>query len=139
MSFREKSTWVIGTIILAVYGWYFVVVFSQTDSRAITDIGYKGMLVGTVAILAILVIVSHILLAVTDPKGSEQNDERDREINRFGEYVGGFVLAAGSFIALFLAVVEADYFWIANAILLGLVLSELVASGTKIILYRRRM
>jgi hypothetical protein len=64
-------------------------------------------------------------------------DERDREINRFGEYVGGFALVVAVLIGLGLAMFEVDHFWIANALLAGLVLSELVAGATMVVLYRR--
>jgi len=39
--------------------------------------------------------------------------------------------------ALGMAALELDYFWIANVLYLALVLSTLLASGTKIVAYRR--
>ena len=43
----------------------------------------------------------------------------------------------GGLAGLVLAMVEADWFWIANAIYLGFVLSAMLSSATKIGLYRR--
>ena len=42
----------------------------------------------------------------------------------------------GSLGAMVLALFEADWFWIANAIYLGFVLSAIVASATKLAAYR---
>ena len=36
-----------------------------------------------------------------------------------------------------IAMVEADYFWIANVILAGLVVAELTSAGSEILIYRR--
>lgn len=138
MSFQEKSNWVMMVLIAVVYGVYFAVVFGDLASMpGVRDVAYRAMLVGTVVVLTILAAVTHIILAVASPKEADTNDERDRSINRFGEYVGGFVLAATVFVGMGLAMVEIEHFWIANALLAGLVLSELVAGVTKAVLYRR--
>jgi len=49
------------------------------------------------------------------------------QINRFGEYVGGFVAAGAALAGLALVVIEAEHLRMANAILAGLVLSEVVS------------
>lgn len=137
MSFQEKSTWVMFAIVLMVYGWYFAVVSNRISDQNVAEIAYRGVMVATVLALVVLAILSHIVIAVANPKDAETADVRDREINRFGEYVGGYVLGVGAFFALAMAILEIEHFWIANVILAGLVLSELVSLGTKLFLYRR--
>lgn len=137
MSFQEKSAWAMFAIMLTVYGWYFAVLFGRLSDQDVAEIAYRGMLLATVLALGFLAIISHIVLAVVNPKDAETADVRDREINRFGEYVGGYVLGAAAFFALVMAVLETDHFWIANVILAGMVLSELVSLGTRLVLYRR--
>lgn len=138
MSFQEKSTWVMLALVSAVYGTYFVVVMGDVAAiPEVRDIAYKGMMLATVVILTVLAAGTHIVLAIASPREADMTDERDREINRFGEYVGGFVLAGGLLVGLGLAMFEVDHFWIANALLAGLVVSELVAGATKLVLYRR--
>lgn len=122
---------------LVVYVWYFAVVFGQIRSVEVREIAYRPLMVVTVAVLVALVVVAHLLVALANPRDAEKSDDRDREINRFGEYVGGYVLGTGAFFALALAMIEVDYFWISNAILVAMVTSELVTGGTKIVLYRR--
>ena len=58
----------------------------------------------------------------------DQKDQRDREINRFGEYVGQSFVVIGGVAALVLAMAEADHFWIANALYLAFVLSAVLGS-----------
>lgn len=138
MSFQEKSNWVMLVLIAGVYGTYFAVVLGDIASLpGVRDVAYRGMLVGTVVVLTILAVATHIVLAVSSPREADMTDERDRSINRFGEYVGGFVLAVTVLVGMGLAMFEVEHFWIANALLAGLVLSELVAGVTKVILYRR--
>lgn len=137
MSFQEKSAWAMFAIMLTVYGWYFVVLFDRLSDQELREIAYRGMLLVTVLALVFLAIISHIVLAVANPKDAERADVRDREINRLGEYLGGYVLGAAAFVALAMAVLETDHFWIANVILAGMVLSELVSLGARLVLYRR--
>ncbi len=63
-------------------------------------------------------------------------DQRDREINRFGDYIGQSFVIVGGVAALGLAMAELSYFWIANAIYLGFVLSSILGSTAKIVAYR---
>lgn len=74
---------------------------------------------------------------MVDPKGSDENDERDRAISRYGESFGGVVLGVGVVCGLGVAMLEFDYFWIANTLLASLVLAELTAMVTRLVLYRR--
>jgi hypothetical protein len=77
--------------------------------------------------------------AAADPDvmGIGRRDERDIGIDRFGGYVGGFVLGVCMLVPLALAMLESDHFWIANTLYAGLVASALVASGVKLVAYRR--
>jgi hypothetical protein len=137
MSFQEKSTWIMLAVGTAVYGWYFVTVFSKFGSQDVADIDYSSAMLVAVISLVVLAAIAFSLVALSSPAESDVSDERDRSINRYGGYIGGFVLATGSLAAMLLAMLEAEYFWIANSLLLALVVSELTAGGVKITLYRR--
>ncbi|MGB7860536.1 MAG: hypothetical protein WBM90_08570 [Acidimicrobiia bacterium] len=137
MSFQEKSTWTMLVLVVGVYGWYFFTILAQVGTEDVTDIAYRGMMLVTVIVLVVLAAAIHIVLAVASPDSADKSDERDKEINRFGEYVGGYVLGTGAVIAMGMAMFEVDYFWIANVILLSLVLSEITSALTKVVLYRR--
>ncbi|HEX7399214.1 MAG TPA: hypothetical protein VF302_05555, partial [Candidatus Limnocylindrales bacterium] len=66
---------------------------------------------------------------------ADKEDQRDREIGRYGERVGSWLMIAGSIAALVLAMTMADHFWIANAIFLGGMAAAFVSSVTKIAAY----
>jgi hypothetical protein len=73
--------------------------------------------------------------AISNPGEADKNDERDREIDQFGERVGNSLIIAGSIAALVLAMITADHFWIGNAIFLGAIAGTLLSSATKIAAY----
>jgi hypothetical protein len=136
MSFEEKSTWVMLFSVLAVYSWYFLKLSAALPEEGVTtpEIAYKGMMLATVCALIVIAAVAHAVIA---SNGSDQSDERDHKINRFGEYVGGYVATAAALSGMGMAMFELAHFWIANTILLLLVLAELISGGIKIYCYRR--
>ena len=136
MSFQEKTTWLVLAAMVLVYGWYFATIAVELGTTAAQDIDYQGTMLFTVVALVVVITIGAIVAAATGG-GDDTSDERDKAINRYGEYVGGFVLGAGALGAMALAMIEVEQFWIANAILLALVLSEIVTNITKAILYRR--
>jgi hypothetical protein len=140
MTFEEKSTWAVATVTVLAFGWYFIKILGDAASTPVNEIEYQDLLVAMVGVFIVLLIVSHVVIAAiaaTTRGGIEGSDVRDQKIDRFGEYVGGYVLGAGMLVVLVLAMAETEYFWIANAALGIMVLAELVTSATKIILYRR--
>lgn len=64
---------------------------------------------------------------------------RDKEIQQIGDFTGSSLVVIGAIGGLLLALGEKDYFWIADAIYLGFVLSAIIGSLTKIGLYRAGM
>ena len=139
MSFQEKSTWITVVTVLFVYGQYFLNLTLQTPwaLESTTAVEYRVLMFGTVVTLVIVMAVSHIVIAMFAPEASDQIDERDREINRKGEYIGGYVVGAAALTGMGMAMFETEHFWIANLLLLGLVLSEIVAGCIKLYIYRR--
>ena len=136
MTFEEKSTWVILATMTLVYGWYFATVAGQLGGADVGDIDYQGLMLATVGIVVVIAVVGTILITIAGG-GDDSKDERDKAINRYGEYIGGFVLAAGALGGMLLAMIEVEHFWVANTLLAGLVLSEITSNITKLVLYRR--
>lgn len=81
------------------------------------------------------IIVS--MFATSAARGAATQDVRDRDINRHGEFVGFFVLAFSLLGAFALTLLEAEHFWIANAIYAAYILNALTSSTAKILAYRR--
>jgi hypothetical protein len=69
--------------------------------------------------------------------GRNKKDQRDKDIDRHGEYVAGGTLGVAMLVPFGLTLATAEHFWIANAMYLAFVLSALVGAIVKIIAYRR--
>lgn len=137
MSFEEKSTWIYAVATVIVPGVYFASILGQIQGMPVTEIAYQESMLRTVGIAIALLIVTHIAIAIAAPREADKSDQRDKEINRYGEYVGSFVLYGGGLVALGMALAEFGYFWIANTIFLVFVLAGLTTSVVKIVAYRR--
>lgn len=139
MSFEEKSTWIVLAAVLIAYGQYFfnLAVQSPWLLETTVNIEYRVQMFGTVMALVAIIVAAHIAIAIFAPGASDQVDERDREITRRGEYIGGYVLSVAALSAMGMAMYEQEHFWIANLLLLGLVLSEMVSNSVKLVIYRR--
>jgi hypothetical protein len=136
MAFQEKRAWVMALVSVGAYAAYLVAVLAGRVTAALSDSPYGAALLWTVGAAIVANVVLQIPLAMASPGDAGAKDERDREINRFGEYVGQSFVVIGGVAGLILAMAEADHFWIANAIYLAFVLSAVLSSIAKIAAYR---
>lgn len=140
MAYEEKRAWIMLVVAVLGYGGYLVAVLARAGDVPLAETPYAAALLWSVgaAIVAgiVLGIVLGIVAGIASPKG-RRTDERDREIGRFGEYVGQSFVVIGSLSALLLAILEVGYFWIANVVYLCFVLSAILGSTAKIVAYRR--
>jgi hypothetical protein len=125
----------LGTLVI-VYGWYFVTIGRQLVDTPASDISYGGAMIATVAAVVVLAVIGHVLIAVASPGSEGLTDERDKLIDLKGEWFGGFALGTGTLAGLLMAIAEVEPFWIANVLLAAMVLSEVVTSVAKLIMYR---
>lgn len=137
MSFEEKGTWVYAVIAVALALIYFAIVLGQLPQTAASDITFQVPLLAAIGATIGLTIAAHILVAIMAPDDAGRRDQRDKDINRYGEYVAGLILGLSAVVPLALALAEADHFWIANTIYLAFVLSTVSGSIVKIVAYRR--
>jgi hypothetical protein len=137
MSFEEKGTWVSVLVTVGTYVAYLIIILGRAEGTPLAEVSYVSTLLWTIGIAIALQIIGRIAVAVAKPSEADKSDVRDKQINRFGDYVGQSLVVIGGLAALVLAMVEADHFWIANELYLAFVLSGIVAAVTKLIAYRR--
>ena len=137
MSFEEKSTWVYAVIAVVLPIAYFATVLPQLATTPVADIDYQVPLLAVIGLAIGLAIVAAIVIAITAPDEAGKADQRDKDVNRFGEYVAGIVLGVAAVVPFLLAIAEAAYFWIANTLYLAFILSAVAGSAAKIVAYRR--
>jgi predicted permease len=137
MSFEEKSSWIYLVVALVVPAIYFANILGKAQDTPVTQIAYVRSMITAIVIAIVASIVAHIVVAIASPKDSDKRDERDKNINLRGEYVGGIVLAIGAVGVLGLTMAELDHFWIANALYAAFILQGLTTATVKIVAYRR--
>lgn len=138
MSYEEKGTWLY--LVVAVVGFtvYATLVLPQlVGGTAVGEIEYVPVMLWTIGGAIVASIVGRILIEIVFPSDSTKGDVRDREIDQLGERVGSAFIVIGALGALVLAMFQAQWFWIANVIYLCFVLSAILSSITKIVVYRR--
>lgn len=148
MPFEEKTSWVSGLVAVVVAGAYASVVVPHIGGGSVSAIAYQRPMLIAIGAMIVMTIIVTILMAIGtavtaqitgdgSPDDVGRTDERDKDINRRGELIGYYVSSIGMLAALALAMLEADHFWIANAIFAGFMISSVVGSAYKVFLYRR--
>jgi hypothetical protein len=137
MSFQEKSNLAMTVIFALVYGAYFATVLPPALAGEASLDAVKGLLFGAVVFLVVGGVVAHILIAVASPKDTDAADERDKLIEMRADARTSYLIGAGALLAMGLALLDADVFWIAHILLAALVLSELAKGVFRAIDYRR--
>lgn len=136
MTFEEKSTWVFGVVAVVGYVVYLALVLPQLGDP-IGEVAYQWPMAGTILGGIAAGIVGGILVGMSSPKEAGKADQRDKEIDRFGNRVGQSFVVIGAVGALVLALLSAEHFWIANTLYLGFVLSAVLTVIAKLVAYRR--
>ncbi|WP_340688586.1 hypothetical protein LCL61_14930 [Amycolatopsis coloradensis] len=133
---EEKRAWIMVVVTVFGYAAYLIVVLRRAGSGPLVDIPYVAPLLWTIGAAIVASIVLNVAAAITSPRDAGRKDQRDREIGRFGEYIGQSFVVIGGVAALVMAMAELDHFWIANTVYLAFVLSSLLGSIAKIAAYR---
>lgn len=137
MSYEEKGAWVYLVTTAGTYAAYVIIVLGRANGVPLAEVPYVATILWSIGIAIGLNIVGRIAFEIAKPSESTKGDVRDKEVNRFGEYVGGLVLAIGMVVPFGLTLAQGKHFWIANAIYAVFVLSALVGTTIKLIAYRR--
>jgi hypothetical protein len=137
MSYEEKGKWVYLLVILGTYGTYVAVILGRTGDAPLAEVAYVSPMLWSIGISIVLSITGRIVVEIAKPSEALKADVRDRDINRFGEYVGGIVLGIAMVVPFGLTMMEAGHFWIANAIYAAFVASALTSACLKLVAYRR--
>jgi hypothetical protein len=137
MSSEEKSTWISVVVGVGVAVVYFATVLAKVPGTDVATISYVWPMLTAIGVGIAASIVLSIVAAALSPKEAGKTDERDKQINRRGEYVGFYVMSIAATVPLGLAMAEIEQFWIANSLYLAFVLAALASSIVKIVAYRR--
>ncbi|WP_113704229.1 hypothetical protein [Nonomuraea lactucae] len=136
MTAEEKRAWITMVVTVGGYAAYLAIVLGRAGDTPLPEVPYAGTLLWVVGAAIVAAIVLHILVSIASPRSDGRKDQRDKEIHRFGDYIGQSFVVLGGVAALAMSLAELDHFWIANVIYLGFVLSAILSSVAKIVAYR---
>ena len=137
MSYEERGQWVYLVVISITLAAYVFLIVSGAGGGPLTEVDYVPTMLLAIGAGVLLSIIGRIVVAIIWQAEGHETDVRDREIDRRGEYIGGLFLGIGMVVPFILAITEADYFWIANAMYLVFALAALVSAAAKLVVYRR--
>lgn len=138
MSYEEKGTLSFLVVAVVAYGVYLWLVLPELLGGApVEQVDYAIPMLWTIGGAIVAGIVGRVAIAVANPSEEHTADVRDKQIDRAGEQVGNSLVAIAAIGALVLAMLQVHWFWIANAIYLGFVLSAVLGSMAKLAMYRR--
>jgi drug/metabolite transporter (DMT)-like permease len=145
MSYEERGQWVYLVVTLVAFAAYVVLLVGAANGRQLQDVDYVPIMLWTIGAGIAASIIGRIGVEIAGRVGDEirkqsgglTEDVRDRDIGRYGEYIGGIFLGVGMVVPFILAIAEADHFWIANAMYLVFVLAAIVGAAVRLIAYRR--
>ncbi|MGX1703096.1 hypothetical protein [Microbacterium sp. NPDC055357] len=141
MVYEERNAWAGLIVTVVTMTAYVIIVLQQAGGGALTDVEWwpimlwtiGGGIVGTI----VLSILWGLLAGLRGPDGVGRSDVRDRDIARMGSRVGQSFLVIAGLGVIVLCALEADRFWIANAMFFGFALSAFVGGVASVIAYRR--
>ena len=139
MTYHEKGVWLYLVVALGAYGTYLALVLGQISTVPIAEIDYTPALLWTIGASIVGAIVLRVVVETVGPSDGYAADARDRDAKREGDRIGFWPIIAAALGALVLALVQGEYFWIANVVYLGFVASAVLSSIVTIVLYRRGM
>ncbi len=137
MSFQEKSNLAMTGLFVLVYGGYFATVLPSALSGEVSLASVQWLLFGAVVFLVVGGVFAHVLVAIAAPNETDAADERDKLIEMRADARTSYVLGFGALMAMGLALLEFDVFWIAHVLLAALVASEVAKGVFRAIDYRR--
>lgn len=141
MGFTERNVWAqLGASVLALAA-YAAIVLPQLATRTPEAVQWVSPMIGSILGAIILSILGSLawgtVVGLRDREAATATDQRDRDIDDFGDRIGQAFLVLGALAGLVLAMLDLDRFWIGNAIFLGFFLSAVVGGAARLVAYRR--
>jgi hypothetical protein len=137
VSYEEKGAWVYLVVVVGTYGAYLAVILGRAGGVPLARVAYVAPMLWIIGISIVLTTVGRVVVEIAKPSGDRRSDVRDKDVNRFGGYVGGMVLAVAMAVPFGLAMAKADPFWIANAMYAAFVVWALASTLGRLAAYRR--
>ncbi len=137
MGYKERGSYMDLIVTVGVAAKYVWDIYRLQLLTPLTGVAFQGPMVRAILLSVVATIILHIIYAILTGSKDTKEDQRDRQVSRFGDWISLFPLASGAFAGLILAMYGAHHFWIANAIYAGFFISAITGNIARIIVYRR--
>jgi len=135
MSRDEAYNWIFAVVTLIATITYLAILIPRSIGTPVGDVSFVAPLAWIAAIgMSVGFGVAGILHAAW-PKEGRVSDERDKEIELIGQYVGSGMVTIGAMAALVLSCFSADRYWVANSLFIGFLLGGLFTALTRAAAY----
>jgi p-aminobenzoyl-glutamate transporter AbgT len=140
MSYEERNAWVFAGVSILTGIYYLSTMLGGDPSVPLVARDWKTAMLttigGGIVVTIVLSIAVNIVFGIVSGDTKTTSDIRDRQINRFGDYVGHSFVIIGAVGALILLMLDMPSFWVAQAIFLGFFASGCLSSIARIASYR---
>lgn len=136
MTHEEKETWIFLVVSVSTFACYLVWLIAQVLGTPAAEIAYVTPMLWAIGSAIATAIMGNIALSLTAPKAGKQRDGRDREIQRYGDYSGQFLVNIAGLAVVVMSMLRVDHFWIANTMYFAFVGTALITSVVKLRSYR---
>jgi len=158
MSYGERNVWASAIAVAISFVFYLAVIIPRLLEGPIDQISWVTPMLWAIGISIVGTIVLSILMAIGSEIGGaisssvrsaltgrtvereapvHAEDVRDKDISAYGERVTMMGMSFAMLVALVLAMMHANTFWIGSAMFVIGSVSSLVGAGVKIHAYRR--
>ncbi|MDI1464038.1 hypothetical protein QEZ54_23925 [Catellatospora sp. KI3] len=123
MTFGQRNAWVAAFVMPAATIAYFAVVLPRLRVQPAAEVSWVAPMLWTIGATMVGTIIGFILVSIASGIANRGvlesgEDVRDKQIDRHGDRLAQSVTAFGTAAVLVLVMVEADHFWIGNALFL---------------------
>ncbi|GGL57754.1 hypothetical protein [Planomonospora parontospora] len=118
MTSEERGAWLYAILVPVTSLAYFAAVVPRLFEQPAAEVSWAVPMLWAVGASFAGSVAGSIVLTVLARGAGAARDVRDREIERHGDRIAQAVTAFGAAAVLALAMLEADHFWIGNALFL---------------------
>jgi cytochrome b561 len=137
VSFREKTLLVSFVLMFSLFGYYFWFVSQVSAGNADPDRTLHVFLV-VLVLLIVGELVVRAVLRIQNPKEARAaRDERERHIELKARGIAYYVLLVAALATVGSVHISTSGYFLAQHVLMAMVLAELTRLGTQIVLFRR--
>src|ERR1043166_4425419 len=109
VSYEEKGIWAYLVAVAGSYTVYVVIIVGRLATTPVSQVHYAATLLWTTVASTAASVTVRTAIEMAHPSESRRRDVRDREIGRFGEYTGRWLVVFAAGAAMLMAMASWDY------------------------------